>query len=429
MGIPSEHSSGVPFVLIPEDNIQAAKKEFKDFIYAKFHSDVPQMGRIIGVLNAIWAKSGPHIYVHSLGKGAFLLKVINARTREALLARSCWNIAGVPMFVSPWSPDFTPEETPLTSVVVQVEMLNVPYLLFNDESLSRLATAVGRPIALAPETRRKQNFQVAKVFVKVDLTKRLPDTIVSGFSNGHELIIDVTYPWLPIKCLNCGKYDHKNEDCKVGVPTGSPKLPAASKSDIGTHPERSESGEDRQNSVPQVDEASPSVSPTAVLAEPVSSSGDSGADNVSSESLTPNLVDDIEHGEIVEEVPPSPEFVAAIIVHESTGTVGSPGVLMAGSDVPLNSSEEEVVSVDTPVDSGSPVQDFQIDNAGTLHGSEGSVQPVACSADEGNNVEPVSTQVTEPSIPPAGTSLDPDMKQPTADDEAEQVENPYLLVP
>ncbi|CAN6922640.1 unnamed protein product [Brassica oleracea] len=102
---------------------------------------------------------------------------------------------------------------------------------------------------------------------------------------------------------------------------------------------------------------------------------------------------------------------------------------MAGSDVPLNSFEEEVVSVDTPVDSGSPVQDFQIDNAGTLHGSEGSVQPVACSADEGNNVEPVSTQVTEPSIPPAGTSLDPDMKQPTADDEAEQVENPYLLVP
>ncbi|KAG2291560.1 hypothetical protein Bca52824_038229 [Brassica carinata] len=120
MGIPSEHSSGVPFVLIPEDNIQAAKKEFKDFIYAKFHSDVPQMGRIIGVLNAISAKSGPRIYVHSLGKGAFLLKVINARTREALLARSCWNIAGVPMFVSPWSPDFTPEETPLTSAVVQV---------------------------------------------------------------------------------------------------------------------------------------------------------------------------------------------------------------------------------------------------------------------------------------------------------------------
>ncbi|KAF3597513.1 hypothetical protein DY000_02026866 [Brassica cretica] len=411
MEIPSEHSSGVQFVLIPEDNIQAAKKEFKDFIYAKFHSDVSQMGRIIGVLNAISAKSGPRIYVHSLGKGAFLLKVINAKTREALLARSCWNITGVPMFVSPWSPDFTPEETPLTSVVVQVEMRNVPYLLFHDESLSRLATAVGRPVALAPETRRKPNFQVAKVFVKVDLIKRLPDTIVSGFSNGREVIIDVTYPWLSIKCLNCGKYGHKKEDCKVGVPTGSLKQPAASKSDIGPHPERSESGEDRQNSVPQVDEAPPSVSPTAVLAEPVSSSGDSGADNVSSESLTPNLVDDIEPGEIVEEVPPpteiveevppSPEFVAAIIVHESTGTVGSSGVLMA---------------------------DFQIDNAGTLHGSEGSVQPVACSADEGNNVEPVATQVTEPSIPPAGTSLDPDMKQPTADDEAEQVENPYLLV-
>ncbi|KAF3531813.1 hypothetical protein DY000_02038641 [Brassica cretica] len=124
------------------------------------------------------------------------------------------------MFVAPWSPDFAPDEAPITSAVVSAELRNVPYLLYNNESLSRLATVVGRPVSVAPETQRKENFQVVKLYVKVDLLKRLPDTIVSGFSNGREFRIDVSYPWLPIKCEHCGKYGHKKEECHVEVAAG-----------------------------------------------------------------------------------------------------------------------------------------------------------------------------------------------------------------
>ncbi|KAG2332028.1 hypothetical protein Bca52824_003208 [Brassica carinata] len=181
LGTPSEHISGAPFVFIPDDNIAAAKDEFRDFIYARFHDDWPSMGRIIGVVNAIWAKTGPRIYVHNLGQGEYLLKVTTAKTRELLLARTYWNVAGFIMFVAPWSPDFTPEEAPITNAVVPVELRDVPYLLFNQQSLSRLATVVGKPVSLAPETERKENFQVAKLFVRVDLTKKLPTKIITGF--------------------------------------------------------------------------------------------------------------------------------------------------------------------------------------------------------------------------------------------------------
>ena len=215
IGTPSEHVSGVLFVLIPDENIAAAKEEFKVFIYARFHGDWPAMGRIIGVVNAIWAKNGPRIFVHNVGEGEFLLKVTNTKTREHLLSRTCWNVAGFPMFVAPWSPDFTPDEAPLTQAVVPVELRNVPYLLFNKESLSRLATAVGRPVSLYPETERKENFKVAKMYVKVDLTKPLPRNIISGFANGKETLIEVTYPWLPLKCELCKKFGHLQEKCRT----------------------------------------------------------------------------------------------------------------------------------------------------------------------------------------------------------------------
>ncbi|KAF2620109.1 hypothetical protein F2Q68_00041050 [Brassica cretica] len=214
LGTPVEHDSVVPFVLIPDENIVSAKEEFRDFIYARFHGDWPSMGCIIGVINAIWAKTGPRIFVHNVGNGEFLLKVTNAKTKEQLLARTCWNIAGYPMFVAPWSPEFTPEEGPITSAVVPVELRGVPYLIFNRESLSRLATAVGKPDSLAPETERKENFQVAKLYVRVDLTRELPSKIISGFSSGKEVEISVSYPWLPLKCESCGKYGHLRTTCR-----------------------------------------------------------------------------------------------------------------------------------------------------------------------------------------------------------------------
>ncbi|KAF8082241.1 hypothetical protein N665_0841s0008 [Sinapis alba] len=222
LGSPSEHVSGAPFVLIPDENIEAAKLEFKDYVYARFHGDFPSMGKIIGVVNAVWAKTGPRIFVHNIGQGIYLLRVTNSRARDVLLSRTCWNIGGLPMFVAPWSPEYSREEPPLTSATVPIELRNVPYLLFNREILSRIATAVGKPESLFPETERKENFAVAKLYVKVDLTAPLPNRIISGFSNGKEVQIDVSYPWLPVKCEACKKFGHNKDKCNVRTPKDSP---------------------------------------------------------------------------------------------------------------------------------------------------------------------------------------------------------------
>lgn len=256
IGTPSEHVSGVPFVLIPDENIAAAKEEFKDFIYARFHGEWPTMGRMIGVLNALRAKSGPRIFVHNIGEGEYLLRVNNEKTKEMLLSRTCWNVAGLPMFVAPWSPEFTPEEAPLTFAVIPVELRDVPYLLFNKESLSRIATAVGKPVSLAPETERKENFKVAKLYVRADLTKPLPRKIISGYSNGKETEIAVSYPWLPVKCELCRKYGHSQDRCRSQI--GIPQPRKRSKSPIR---DVVPSGKTRRNSRPgRVKRPPPAVS-------------------------------------------------------------------------------------------------------------------------------------------------------------------------
>ncbi|KAL0814565.1 hypothetical protein Bca101_071008 [Brassica carinata] len=191
LGIPSTHICGAPFVLNLDENIEEAKEEFKEFIFARFQGDIPSKGRVIGVVNAVWARNGPRIFVHRVGHRCFLLKVTNERTRNVLLSRPAWMIAGSPMFVAPWSSDFSKEEPQLTTAVIPVELHGVPYLLFNKQSLSRLTTAIRKPESLAPETERKENFEVAKIWVWVSLLTDLPDKIITGFSNGCELGVHV----------------------------------------------------------------------------------------------------------------------------------------------------------------------------------------------------------------------------------------------
>lgn len=90
----------------------------------------------------------------------------------------------------------------------------MPYLLFNKESLGRIVKAVGKPIALAPETEKKENVEVAKLLVRVDLSKELPKRIVSGFQNGREIDIDVSYPWLPPRYVECNEFGHDLSTCQ-----------------------------------------------------------------------------------------------------------------------------------------------------------------------------------------------------------------------
>lgn len=72
---------------------------------------------------------------------------------------------------------------------------------------------MAKPVSLAPETERNENFEVARLWVRVNLLEELPTRIVSGFNNGCETEISVSYPWLPSKCQSCGKYGHEKSSC------------------------------------------------------------------------------------------------------------------------------------------------------------------------------------------------------------------------
>lgn len=54
---------------------------------------------------------------------------------------------------------------------------------------------------------------MAKFTVQVNFLKELPKRIVSGFSNGREIEISVSYPWLQERCADYNAYGHDSLHC------------------------------------------------------------------------------------------------------------------------------------------------------------------------------------------------------------------------
>ncbi|XP_010430973.1 PREDICTED: uncharacterized protein LOC104715251 [Camelina sativa] len=105
-----------------------------------------------------------------------------------------------------------------------------------EKGLSFLASPVGEPKRLHPDTELVTNFGEAKIFIEVNLMQELPKTYFFTV-RGEEVCVQYEYPWLPHRCSFCKRWGHSDDGCLVKLvksnvlfssqSTGMPALPSA----------------------------------------------------------------------------------------------------------------------------------------------------------------------------------------------------------
>ena len=103
-----------------------------------------------------------------------------------------WNIAGVPMIVSKWSPKVEDEKQEEEAIPMWVLLDKVPLNMYSWEGLSFVTSLVGFPVKLHPETIACTNLEEAKVFVNVDVTKAFPREITFSKEGKQFRNVDTT---------------------------------------------------------------------------------------------------------------------------------------------------------------------------------------------------------------------------------------------
>lgn len=209
---------GSPVVDIPDDVIEDSPPLWEDFIIGKFLSKAPHVGKIHVIVNKIWPLGEKAGKIDTFVVNDFTIKfrIRDRSTRLRVLHRHMWNIAGIPMYASKWSPIVEEAQPSMTSVPLWVILKNVPHQMFSWDGLGFLASAVGHPTKLHPDTESCKSFEEARVSVIADLSKELPKSFRFKSRKDIDAVVEFSYPWLPARCVSCKNWGHKSEDCISG---------------------------------------------------------------------------------------------------------------------------------------------------------------------------------------------------------------------
>lgn len=201
-------------VVIPEEVLSDATPLWEDFVVGKFLDIAPHIAKVHMVVNKIWKYGDPSskVEVYDVNATTMRFKIKDKKAREKIIKRGMWNIAGVPMIVKKWTPKTEEEKQEEEVIPMWVHLSKVPLHLFSWEVLSFMTSTVGFPVYLHPETLACSNFEEAKVFVNVDVSKPLPKEI-DFVIEGKEFTAQFYYPWLPSRCNNCEKWGHSEKVC------------------------------------------------------------------------------------------------------------------------------------------------------------------------------------------------------------------------
>lgn len=178
----------------------------------------PHVSRIHILVNKIWPLGNNNIKidVFPVNERTVKFQIRDELTRKRILRWGMWNIAGIPLIVSKWSPadeEEDEDEQEIKILPMWVTLKNVPRKLYSWKGIGFIASSVGKPVRLHPETELCSNFEEAKVFVNADMAKELPKVYKFKSKKGISAAVEFSYPWLPKKCSFCSKWGHPGKEC------------------------------------------------------------------------------------------------------------------------------------------------------------------------------------------------------------------------
>ncbi|CAE6128896.1 unnamed protein product [Arabidopsis arenosa] len=184
--------NGVARITIPEELFVDAVPLRKSFVVGHFLGDVPHVGTIHATVNRIWT---------ILDKSSQI---------------DVQHIADIPLVVNEWNPETSLAPPDLSAMPMWIDLKGVHGFVFSHKGLEFISRSVGKFVKLHPNTERCFRLDVARLLVEVNLQKPLTEQISFANEKGEEILVSVSYPWLPPKCKLCSHWGHLEKDCSTG---------------------------------------------------------------------------------------------------------------------------------------------------------------------------------------------------------------------
>lgn len=156
-----------------------------------------------------------------MGKGYYAFSFASDVSLARVLAKGAVALKPGTMRFMKWVPNFSPSKQKNTNAQVWVRFWDLGLEFWEARTLFEIASGIGVPVKIDPNTLDRKYGLFARVLVDVDLSDNLPLEIVIKRKNGETFVQGVDYERLPDLCSHCGNVGHQVSNCKYVKPTAS----------------------------------------------------------------------------------------------------------------------------------------------------------------------------------------------------------------
>lgn len=150
----------------------------------------------------------PDLYLHE--DGYYIIKFQSIEDMQEVLYTGPHTINNRSIILKQWSADFDFAKKFLAEIPLWVTFPNLPMNCWSCNSLSRIASAIGKPIYADECTTKQTRISYARMLIETNVTKPLPEVITVHDPNGRQFVQEVWFDRKPEFCNTCLKIGH---DC------------------------------------------------------------------------------------------------------------------------------------------------------------------------------------------------------------------------
>ena len=167
---------------------------------------------LLAKLNSFWGiKNG--FKLTPIGKGFFCIRFKNFEDQNQAWLHGLTNLKPGSFKLQPWQKDFKPELQHHTSTLLWIRLHGVAQEYWDPQLLISIASLVGIPHAIDPNTKEFTYGHFARIQVEVDLLNPLhPKLLIEREGFSFEVL--VTYENIPKFCMHCHLIGHLVGECR-----------------------------------------------------------------------------------------------------------------------------------------------------------------------------------------------------------------------
>ncbi|VFQ65575.1 unnamed protein product [Cuscuta campestris] len=200
---------GIPSVSFTKDDISELASRFRLALVGKFKHR-PSFSSMNLFLQKLGLKG--RFEISALPHQRFLLNFSKEEDYLRLFLRRTWQVFGVPMTLTKWSPSLS-QETENPAMPIWIAFPDLPIHLHDKRALHLISSTIGNPLQVDSCTLNFSRPALARCCVEVDISNLPPPKVLINHG-GEELIFSFFYENVPSYCKDCKRTGHLRENCR-----------------------------------------------------------------------------------------------------------------------------------------------------------------------------------------------------------------------